>query len=576
MSTTLGDCRLRISALALTAFSVGMCGVPARAEGVYGSFQTQYQKIDERALFVRGDNTTRTQEISQELWLRTLDLHQQSYLRPNLLLESNVRYSDRSLLDRADLSRTPMGVMRLIHPYVQLMASHQPAYTRSSLASLSGLNRDSVTSRTVTARTNESMAAGHFALPRLPRVDLAWVERRRDGAGSTGDRNQTRSARLTFDRDRYSGYGTVNQQRIWSGTPGAGTNIQTVLAGGGTYRYAPRPTMSLSTQYDLSDVLGASSGRRRPSIFSQSASVNGDWRPQPKWVNSTSYQWRRVDYGTANLPTQADQEGTLMSRYLFARRSSVLSGFGFRTVRAANAGGEGDGGVQRYGMALATIDVPVRRKWTMASSLSHTTNWDPGRGPFSVETISASTRGAIRQTILADVNFQVSANGDTASAGSRFASAWAARIQGAPLRTLQLVLSLRSMRNGPGLLRPFAVARGMAMDMNWRPMATLQVIGQYGVSSAAPGASSRSTTRTATVRYEPTARWQWYGSWTRSDQRVFVSSAGQLSTREVLTTRVQYAPTRRLAASAALSQNDPGRAQESRRYDLTLAWSFGR
>ena len=79
-----------------------------------------------------------------------------------------------------------------------------------------------------------------------------------------------------------------------------------------------------------------------------------------------------------------------------------------------------------------------------------------------------------------------------------------------------------------------------------------------------------------TARYEPARRWQWYGSWTRSDQREVVSIAGRLSSREVYTTRLQFEPNRRFAANAALSYNDPGHELESRRLDLTLAWSFGR
>jgi hypothetical protein len=283
-----------------------------------------------------------------------------------------------------------------------------------------------------------------------------------------------------------------------------------------------------------------------------------------------------VDSGVPGVASVTDQEGTLMGRYLFTRRSSLLSGFGFRTVGESPTGGAGGGEFQRYAMALATIDAPVRRKWTMTANLSHTTNWDPGRGPYSIETASGSTRGFVTRSIQADASYQLIANSDTAAADARYASAWTTRIQGTPLRTLQVILSLRSQRSGPGVLRPLATARGLATEVNWRPVAKLQVVGQYGASSAAPGTSPRTTTRTLTTRWEPVARWQWYGSWTRSDQRVFVSSAGQLSSREVLTTRVQFAPSRRLVTNAALSYNDPGRPQESRRIDLTLAWSFGR
>lgn len=570
------DPRHRSLGLAAAALGILLCAVPAGAEGIYGSFTTQYQKVDETALLLTGGGNSRKVTLSQELWLRSLDLHQQSYLRPNLMLESNLRFSERSYLDRDDLARTPAGVMRLVHPYVQMMASHQPALTRVSLSSQSGLNRDSVTTRTVTTHNKESMVAGHFSFPNLPRVDLAWIERKRDGAGSLGDRNQTRSARVTFDRDRYSTYGTVNQQRILSGAAGSQTNIQTVLSAGGTYRYAARPNLSFNGQYDASDVLGSTGGARRPAIFSQSASLNGDWRGGSKWIGTSSMQWRRVDSGNRNLPAQTDHEGTLMGRYLFTRRSNLLSGLGYRTVRDGGGGISSTEGVQRYAMALASIDAPIRRKWTLSSNLSHTTNWDPGKAAYSVETLSGSTRGVLNPKLQADANLQVTANSDSSSAGSRYSSAWSARVQGTPLRALQLMLSVRNLRNGPGLLRPVAVARGVTFDVNWRPVRTLQLVGQYGWNDAAPSPAGRSTSRTVTARYEPARRWQWYGSWTRSDQREVVSIAGRLSSREVYATRLQFEPSRRFAANAALSYNDPGHELESRRLDLTLAWSFGR
>lgn len=568
-----GRHRLRCGAF----LALGMLAyIPAaRAEGIYGSFQTQYQKSDEVVTLVSGSGATRTFKTSQEFWLRTFDLHQQSYLRTNLVLETNLRLSERSILAQQDYSRTPSGALRLVHPYLQVTASHQPSWARNSFSSQVGSSADSTTTRTVTSRNRESLVTGHLAFPNMPRVDLAWVQRVRDGSSSVSDRNRTRSMRVTYDRDRYSVYGTVNEQRISSAVPGAVANRQTVLAGGGTYRLALLKTLSLSAQYDASDVLGKVGTTVRPALFSQSASLQGDWRPTTKWVGTSSYQWRRVGSGTSNAPALTDQEGTLMGRYLFTRRSSLLSGVGFRTARDASTGTVREG-FQKYAMALASIDAPFRRRLALNSSLSHTTNWDMGRGPYSVETISGSTRGKVSRAFDADANLQFTMTGDTAAAGAKYASSWSVRLLGRPLRTLQFSVAFRNLRTGAELLRPTAVVRGILTEGNWRPMRTMQLIGQFGWDESLPASSGRSTTRSLTARYEPSSHWQWYGSWTRSDQRVFVSSAGQLSSREVVTTRLQYSPSRRIAVNGALSYNDPGREQESQRVDLTLAWSFGR
>jgi hypothetical protein len=212
----------------------------------------------------------------------------------------------------------------------------------------------------------------------------------------------------------------------------------------------------------------------------------------------------------------------------------------------------------------------------MTGSASHNTNWDPGRGPSHNEALTATTRAAVTRRIQLDGNYLLTASSDTANVSARYAIGWNARLQCTPLRTIQLSSSVRNMRSGPGIFRPVSVARGFSADVNWRPEPRLQIVGQYGNSASVPSTGSRTSTRSAAVRFEPSSRWQWYGSWTRSDQSVFVTSAGQLSSREVVSGRMQYAPTRRLAASAAVSYNDPGKVLESRRIDLVFTWSFGR
>ena len=562
----------------LAAVLLGMllCASAARAEGVYGTFQTQYQRLDDRETLVSGDGSLRTVTDKQELWLRTLDLHRQSFLRPDLLLDTNLRYSDQAYLGSDNVTRTPYGSLRLIHPWLQVLASHQPSSQTSSLSSQSGLNPDSVTSRRVTTHNQESLVTGHLAVPRWPQMDLSWIHRRRDGAGSVGDQNTSRSFRFTFDRDRWTTYGGVNDQALSSGIPGAGRNTQQVWSGGGSYHYLPTPTISTNAQYDVSLVRGVASGIRRPSTVNHSGSVSGEWRASKKWLGTASYQVRHVDFGTSTNAPQTDHEGALIARYQLARRSSLVGGAGIRTLRNYLPDGGTSVGLQKYLTTLASLDARVRRNWTMTSGISHTTNFDPGRATYHLETVNAASRGQLTRRIQVDGTAQFSANSDSGAVAGRYAGAWTARVQGTPVRALQLAFSFRGLRSGPALWWAASTSHGLSVDATWKPTNTLQVLGQYGSSSARPAVAGGNSTRSLTARFQPSRQWQWYGSWTRSDQTMIVTTAGQLSSREVVSSRVQYERNRQLAMTAGVTYNDPGRAVESKRLDLTLSWSFGR
>ncbi len=537
---------------------------------------TQYQKLDDYQGYVNGTGDVVTRRAQQEFWVRTLDLHHQSYPSSTVLLESNLRYADQAFLGMGNNSRTPFGSLRLISPRLQIIASLQPAQQTSSLSAQSGLNRDSLTSRHVTSRSREALVTGHFALPKWPQVDASWVARRRDGAGSVGDRNTSRNLRMTLDRERWSTYAGVNDQAITSSIPGSGRNTQQVWTAGGAYHLSPRRDASVHAQYDVSAVRGVSSGARRPTSVNHSASLGSDWRPNAKWLGSASYQLRHVDFGTSNNPPQTDHEGALIARYSITRRSSVLGGAGIRTVRNFLPEGGTSVALQKYLTSVASMDARVRRNWTMTGGLTHTTNFDPDHAAYHIETMSATSRAQLVRRVVVDGSIQLTANSDSGAVASRYSNSWSARVTATPLRTIQFAVSGRSLRTGPGLLRPVAVSRGIVIDGTWKPTTNLNLVGQYGTSNAQPNTSGTNSTRSLTARYQPSRKWQCYGSWTRSDQRAVVSVAGQLSSRETVNSRLQFEPNRQLAMAAGVTYNDPGKPQESKRLDLAFTWSFGR
>jgi hypothetical protein len=546
----------------------------AGATGVYGNLQLQYQKLNQDISLFMPDGSVIPRHLERELWLRTLDLHNQSYLRPNLMLDANLRLADQIDLGRDDVTHTPLGGLRLIHPWFNLNASMEPTTVRTSLAAQSGVNADSATGQQVTTRSIQTYVAGHFAPPRLPQLDLVWLRHTRDGAGSVKDMDVGRSARLTYDRGPGSVYASLGDRRETSRTPGSQVNSQQVYATGGTMRLAPLRHTALNLQYDLSGSGATLGGVHQPGTLSQYASTLADWRPPGRWSGSLGYQWRRADLGPALGAPQIDHDATALARWAPTRAASVQSSFGTRTVRTAVIGGGTRADLQQYATAVAAIDSHVRRRWSMNASFSHNTNWNPGRGPMSVETVAGATRGMISHGVQADASMQLSASSDPLAVQSRYTNSWSARAQFTPLRTLIVTTSLRSLRVGPELLRPAGVSRGRGLDLQWAPAPPVQITASLSSNGLLPNDAQRATTRSLLVKIEPSQRWQWYGTWTRSQ----AGAAPGIATppaRELLSTRLQYSPTHRFAIGAGASFVDPGRTFHNYQTDAVLTWSFG-
>lgn len=561
----------RAAALVIAALSAAGA---ARAAGIYGNLQLQYQKLEQDASVIMPDGSVVPRHLERELWLRSLDLRNQSYLRPDLMLDSNLRLSDQLDLLRSDVTHTPFGGLRLIHPWFNLNASVEPTTVRTSLAAQSGLNADSTTGQQVTTRRIQTYVSGHLAPPRLPQLDLVWVRRTRDGAGSVKDMDVGRSARVSYDRGPGSVYASLGDRRATSQTPGSQTNSQQLYSTGGALRLTPLRHTGLSLQYDLSGSNATLAGVHQPGTLSQYASTLADWRPPGRLSGSLGYQWRRADLGPALGAPQIDHDATALARWAPTRAASVQSSFGVRTVRTAVTGGGTRADLQQYATAVAAIDSHVRRRWAMNASFSHNTNWNPGRGPLSVETVAGATRGLVARGIQADASIQISASSDPIAVQSRYTNNWSARAQFTPLRTLIVTTSLRSLRVGPELLRPAGVSRGRGLDLQWAPARPVQITGSFSSNGLLPNDSQRATTRSLLVKVEPSQRWQWYGTWTRSQAAGSTGSPAPAS-RELVSTRLQYSPTHRLAIGAGTSFNDPGRTFRNYQADAALTWSFG-
>lgn len=558
---------------ALVAALGALTALPSQAQGIYGNLQLQYQKLSQDASFFMPDGTLIPRHIEREMWLRTLDLHNQSYLRPDLMLDSNLRLADQIDLNRDNVAHTPFGGLRLIHPWFNLNASVEPTTVRTSLAPQNG--PDTTGAGSITTHSIQTYVAGHLAAPQMPQLDLVWIRNTREGVGSVKDLTIGRSARMSYDHGPGSIYASVGDRRETAQTPGAAVGTQQVYATGGALRLTPVRHTGLSLQYDLSGSSGSQGGVSQPHTVSQFASALADWRPPGRWSGSLGYQWRRADLGAVQLgPPQIDHDATALLRWSPSRAISVQSSAGVRTVRTTLVGGTIQAQLQQYASAVAAFDSQVRRRWSMNGSLSHNTNWNPGRGPVSLETVAGSTRGIVARGIVADAAIQLSASSDLTAVQARYTNSWSARAQFTPLRTLIATASLRSLRVGPELLRPSGVSRGRGLDLQWRPLPPVQITASLASNGLLPNDSNRAVTRSLMAKIEPSPRWQWYGTWTMS-RAAGTPGAPAPPQHELASTRLQYSPTHRVAIGAGVSVTDPGRTFRNYQSDATFTWSFG-
>jgi hypothetical protein len=563
--------RCRLAALLLG----GLLLAPSLAwsQSLYGTVQLQYQNAEEDVIRIGPDGSRFADRVRRETWLRTVDLHHQSYLRPDWLLDSNLRFSGASALGTGSGTSTPQGTMRLMHPYLQVSASHAPTSTRTNVAARTGVNADSsAQQQRVVAKTAETALTGHMAVPRLPQLDVSWIRNRREGvASAVGEASVARNARMTFDREHYSVYGAYGDTRQQSDVTAAPANTQRLVNAGGSYRLAPIANSSLAFQYDFGSVRGDIGGAKRSSTSNHSASVNSDWRPKPWLTPSFNYQWRRTRPASSVVAPQTDQEGAMLVRVAAQRGASLSAGGGVRTQRVLDRQE-----LLKYATAMASADGELRHGLAVNTSASHTTSWDPSRGTYGSEAIASAMRASFGRSAEWDASWQLSANGDTGSVLQRYSNTWSSRLQAMPLRNLTVAVSLRSLRVGSSLLKPNGTSRGAGFDVQWRPFPACDLLGSYASTGVFPNELQRSSTRSLTAKLETSSKLQLYGSYTRSDQTGTVIASTASTRHELVSGRVQWQPTRRVAASGTLTVSEPGRVKEARQVDVAFTWSFGR
>ncbi len=562
--------RARLALLAVVAAALPPSGA-ARAQAVYGYATGQYQRVEQMTQVPGSDLWTRT---AREFWLQTYELNNQSYLRHDLQLTSTLRLTDLAYVNLPDASRAPSGSLRLYHSLFSLYASHQPTQTTSGFNS-GGVSAPGDATRllTVTSKTQDTQLGGSFFAAKLPRLDVSWVRRHRDtDLLSNAETSINRNARAAWDRGPLSLYASLGDQRRDPQVANAVIATQRVATAGGALTVAPLRATSLTMQFDLGDTRNRSNGVTSATTRTHGGNLSGDWRPNRLADVSLSYVVHSVTTTALRTDRTTNQDGSIYLNLTPNRSVRIATGGGVRTTQAT----DGSEDLLSYATALVSGQGTVRPGWTAVGSAAHTTNWDPTRGSFGAEALRGSSRMRLANGLDVESNVFLSANGDTAARDQRWTTDASARVTATPVRSLTLGYGVRTYQVGARLTRAAARSVSQNLDVRWKVVTSLEMVGSYSESGALPNNFPRSVLRVATVRWSPVPQWQVSGNWSRSDQSRVDAAANQIAGREIAGLRVLGALSRRLTFSGGANVADRGKPTENRQYDGSLTMTFGR
>lgn len=545
----------------------------ATAEGMFGTAQVQYQRVEDFLYLVRADGTQELKPYTRELWLQTYDLNHRAYPRQNMLLQSSLRLTELSYSKSADFQRTPFGSMRLLHPYANFYVSSQPTLSRVALVPVGGTAADSARATTLETRRLENQFIGHVAVPKMPTLDVSWITRRTGAVASVpGDQSRQRNARLAYDRETWNTFVSWTDQRSQRRTANVVPMEQGIFRTGAAARTSPMPQLGLHAQYDLTDTRSGFRGAAKASTQTHSAEAGADWRHTTRWNTSLAGNLRSTRTSLLRNRIQNDYESSLSTNWQPLPLTRLTAAGGVRSQRLAS----GANRTLEYLTTLAAGDVQVRPGWRANATASNTVNRDPERGAYAVQTVGGTSRMMFGRVNQFDADLNVTVNGDTGSVPQRYSNAWGTRVAIQPLRGITLIGSLRNYRVGPGLLTSTSISRTRGADVLWRPVSTFDVTGSYSVTGVPPGDAPRMVSRSVTGHWAPRSSVQLTGTWSNSSQdRASTSGTGFVG-REFASGRAQVAFTRRLSATGGLTVANPGTNRSAKEYDAMVTWSFGR
>lgn len=511
---------------------------PVRADNLRGTAEVQYQRQE------LGGET-------REFWFQSYQFDHSFNLNPMTEVQSQLEYRHQRLNNGLGINDMPRGSLRLSNPEYGLFGAYRPSFTRDARAG--------------EFRTNETLFTGFWSRPRLPRFDLEWTRRDRDNGATIG---HNRAARMSWNVGALSLRGGLgNQSERVDGHDSRET--QRFAEFGSAYHFSPVARSNLTLEYDFSR--NRSSRTQEPAVNTlHGTNLTGGWQAT-RWSDvSLAYIFRYTSVDARDRLILRDHDGSALYNIHPLRGALISMGGGLRTNREV-----GRESLIRYATALATVEGPLRPGLTGLFSAAHSSNWQEGGGDFTVESFHGTTRCRLREGLETTADMIVSSVGDTARSTQRFTTQSTVGLTARPLRPLSITLSGQEYRRGSGWFQGDNRSWSTRIEGSWRPTRGLEARADWSKSVPLVGVatSPEYSTRMYSVRWAPGARLQFDTVWQRSStSQSGGNSGGALTGREILTSRILCALTRKWRVNLGFSQADPGRSTHVRQVDATVTW----
>ena len=404
--------------------------VPARARAITGRAVIEFQGVRQNLRVTNPDGTTRLVSLNRQFWSQNYQLTQSDYVRPDLNLFWQLQLNDIAYQGVKLNQRTPYGLVRITHPVLGGSASYRPVTTTTAFTGPEGLQPLN------TERRQETQLTAYLAPPRLPRLDLSWSRRHREGGGSEADQTGTnRNAQLTYAEGAlgvHAGYGDQDLS-------GAGQATQTLernYNAGTAYMLGVPGRRSIGLAYEFTGSRRESKAVDRSE--SHTATLSGQLRQSARSQWNLYYNLRRSLLYDQVSTDQTDSDGSLLYSFQASRAARLIAGGGVRSERF-----ETSSGIMKYLTAVLSADGSWKNHLRGNAGVSHTTNWGVDRPVYSTQGYHVGTRLEFTRRLALDANMLVSANGDSAARSARYVTQAQAGAQITPFRTLVIRLSGR-------------------------------------------------------------------------------------------------------------------------------------
>src|SRR5262252_9034435 len=122
----------------------------ARAEGLFGSFQVQAQRVEDVVYVTQPDGSLVPRRVAHNQYLQVYDVNHRDYPREDLLIHSALRFTGISFSNSSNTLRTPEGSIRVVHPWANLFVSRLATTSKLAIGASGAVTPDTGAALTVT------------------------------------------------------------------------------------------------------------------------------------------------------------------------------------------------------------------------------------------------------------------------------------------------------------------------------------------------------------------------------------------------------------------------------------------